>query len=72
MYWNERHDVDDDGHITSFSKLMGLQAVHIGNMIQSRRNNQMDGVLKHWTELGMKCYSLSFKHPRSGQTLTHT
>jgi len=53
LYWNERSDIDDDSRVTSFSKLMGLQALYIGNMIQSRRNNHMDGVLRHWTKLGI-------------------
>ena len=51
LYWNERSDVDNDHHISSFSHLMGLQSVHIGNMIQSRRNNNMNGVLHHWNRL---------------------
>ena len=51
LYWNERCEVDGPGQITTFAQLMGLQAVHIGDMIQSRRKNDMPGVLNHWTRM---------------------
>lgn len=54
VYWDQRNDLDIDAgsdYISSFSTLMGLQAVHIGNMIQSKRRNNMGSVLHHWTQL---------------------
>lgn len=54
LYWNERceaEDGDGGGNIASLAHVMSLQAVHIGNMIQSRRQNSLKGVFDHWVKM---------------------